>query len=921
MYPSAATRDSVKERAGFILLAILVGVFGWFTHSSASRSSLQQAAGNRQTAVPDAPRVRHPKCPDCGGPPAPQEIYIPLIDLPEAASSELVFNSRSPQAMVVTPTFYKRNGAAIVCDPVTVESAEIRYVDIKQLLPEAHRHNREWGGFSLSYNGFNREIWAQLRFMAVNGGSNVDEFFTVKQESKADQLQAVWWMPEKTDAILALGNITDEPTSAKVDFGNERERTIHIAPRATKLLRYRTDVGGNLQSTRITVTGAAGSIVPTGLITSDNGQFNSVVRFYNPKGAVQSSLFANGFRVSGVTSHLVLKNTTSSPIAVVSKFIPVAGAQKALSLPQTVLAPDSVTEVDLTPLLAASKKRVDLQVVSVEISNLAAPGSVIGALYGTDDATGVDYDIPLRDSGLVRTMTGSYPWKISDDFTTVVYITNISDQQAEFFGEINYQGGRVLVDPRELAPGESAVFDLRELRENGFTDKSGHHLSADVSLGQFKWSVKGVTNGKLLLIGRAEMVSRNQSVSTSYSCNDPCPPFIGGSIDPFLPPIVIVNATANASAWETAYYGNGYQSGPYSVGADWAVETNAASVDPTFQEHTTTMSGEGPGDDCVNADMGAEQSYGWDGLNCYDNYNTYPVGDRTCTQVVDVRIMRNGSNITDSTTNVIVGQQITLTAQAVGTQEALSNIQWNVPGTRVANFAGSSSSGTVTQVNQQSNPFTFYWVDGAEDREVTLGCRIGTQQFSKSTTFDVKRPTGDITATTDGTVGVGIESGVFSLHYGSVSGTPGIAFSRTLSVPSGFSGNTQWVQLVTATTRIRTTNGAVQQTLSGSGLDTLYPYASGSSTEDSPRSIFGPCDFSAFSINDSFTMWLMFQPGGTGSIWVPLREVSWNWAGSAGRITTCGWLLTGSSHSNNPADQDSTTFPQWTTNITSFTFQ
>jgi hypothetical protein len=66
-----------------------------------------------------------------------------LIDLPEAQGSEIVFNSRSPKAMNVTPVFYRRDGAVITGDPVTVESAEIRYVDIKQLLPERYRHQRD----------------------------------------------------------------------------------------------------------------------------------------------------------------------------------------------------------------------------------------------------------------------------------------------------------------------------------------------------------------------------------------------------------------------------------------------------------------------------------------------------------------------------------------------------------------------------------------------------------------------------------------------------------------------------------------------------------------------------------------------------------------------------------------------------------
>ena len=829
--------------------------------------------------------------------------------------------------MTVTPTFYKLDGTVVIADPVTIQSAEIRYVDIKQLLPEQHRQSRDWGGFSLSYFGFNREMWAQVRFLGVNGGKNVDEFFTVKQESNSDQLEATWWAPEPSQAILALGNITDNDTSAIVSFGNDQSQAVHLAPHATRVIYHDKTKGRTVGSAAIKVTGAPGSIVPTGLITARNGKFNSVIRFYSPKLAKQANLYANGFRVTGNTPHMVLRNTTTSPVAVVPKFIPLTGIQGTpLVLPKLELGPNEVTEVDLSALLHAARKRPSLDVVSVEITNPAAPGSVIGAIYGIDNKTGMTYDVPLRDSGPVRTMTGSYPWKITDDFTTIVYITNISDQKAQFIGEVNFNGGRVLIDPRTLEPGETAAFDMKEFRDHQIPDNAGKVVPETVSLGQFKWSVRGVTNGKLLLIGRAEMVSRSQDISTSYSCNDPCPPYIIGSLDPFLPPIILLATTGNSSAWATAYYGNGYVSGPYSSGAEWTPDNSNVSVDPT-SAHTTTAAGDFPGGGvCVNAHMGYEESYGWDGLNCYDNYNQYAVGDQTCTEVLDVHIKQGSNNITGTTQNVIVGQQIPLSVEVVGSTEAPSNIQWSVPGTRVANFSASSSSGTVTQLNNlQASSLTFYWVDGGDNREVTLGCRIGTTQFNKNAIFNVKRPTGSITTSTGSVALDNASGGSFSLHFGviSTSGTPGITFTRSISVPSGFSGDTQWVQIVDSTTRTKTPNGANTLTLQGSGvLDTNYPYTSAiTSAEDSPRSAVDPCTFSFISVSDSYTMHLMFKPSGANSLWVPLRQVSWNWSGSGGRFTTCGWILSTSNHSTNPTDQDSTDYPTWTGNVTGLTFQ
>lgn len=155
---------------------------------------------------------RKNSCPRCA-PPGDQEIYVPLIDLPAAHGGELVFNSRSPKSIQVTPKFYRLDGTTVIGDPVNIDPAEIRYVDIKTLIPGAHRSEREWGGLSLLYHGIPREMWAQFRFLRVNGGGNVDEFFTVKSEERSDTQQATWWTPSHGSVFIALGNVTDSPTS------------------------------------------------------------------------------------------------------------------------------------------------------------------------------------------------------------------------------------------------------------------------------------------------------------------------------------------------------------------------------------------------------------------------------------------------------------------------------------------------------------------------------------------------------------------------------------------------------------------------------------------------------------------------------------------------------------------------------------
>lgn len=589
-----------------------------------------------------------------------------MTDLPEAQGGELVFNSRSPKEMQVTPTLYKRDGTAIVCDPVTIQSAEIRYVDFKSLLPVGHWNEQDWGGLSLSYYGVAREMWAQFRLLGINGGSNADEFFTVKGEQRSDVQEAAWWMPKKSAAIIALGNITDQPTGATISFGDGDSQTVNLTPHGTEIIRHNRAASDGTESVKIQITGMPGSIIPTGLIASYDGSFNSVIRFYDTKKAKQPHLFGNGFRLAGITPHMVLKNTSASPIIAQPKFITLGGVDSAdpVSLPDVNLAPGATTEVDLTSLLQAVSKRHDLDVVSVQVNNSGDPGTLIGSLYGINGTTGVSYDTPLRDSGPARSMTGSYPWKVSEDYTTIVYITNITDEQAEFTGEINYSGGHYLLDARKLAPGETAPFDLREIQAKQEENKEHQKMSKDASLGQFKWAVRGDTKGKIVLIGRAEMMSLSQNISTSYSCNDPCPPEYDGWIDP-LPPIIFVNNTGQSAAWEQVTYAQGYMVGPYAVGASWSLDNQVGTLDPSAGS-STTLTGTTPGIATLDGFISTQSRYSWDGLNCYYDYS-YDEGGQTDTEVADVGKIQyqSGSSYVDITGTLYVLKGTSVTFKAV----------------------------------------------------------------------------------------------------------------------------------------------------------------------------------------------------------------------------------------------------------------
>src|SRR5205085_11928689 len=132
---------------------------------------------------------------------------------------------------------------------------------------------------------------------------------------------------------------------------------------------------------------------------------------------------------------------------------------------------------------------------------------------------------------------------------------------------------------RKLAAGETAAFDMQQMIADQKPDDGNRQLPKSLQLGQFKWQVHGVTRGKIVLIGRAEMVSRSQRISTSYSCAENCIAAYWGGINP-TSMIAAVGSTDTMSAWEEAQYSSGSTLGPYGANGTWSSNnTSVATID------------------------------------------------------------------------------------------------------------------------------------------------------------------------------------------------------------------------------------------------------------------------------------------------------------------------------------------------------
>lgn len=607
-----------------LLVPLITSVFLTFPSTTASDADIPRGgagdSGASGPVSPGLPQGETKPCPNCPEP-TRQTIYAPTIGLPGVPTGQIVLNCRSSKIIEVTPTFYTAEGAAVAGDAFQMQPAEIRFVEIKSLIPAEHRGRRTWGGMSFSYTGNALEMWAQISLRGAGGADSTDVTFSVLDGRGSDVQEAVWWTPEGGAAVIALGNSSDTTIRTLVQHSDGESRQIDIAPHATAYVARGIghSPGGVAEAVRLTTAGPAGSLRAVGVVTSQNRKFASSLRFYDPGAAAQPHLFATNLRLKGAAPRMVLKNTGDGEISARPRFRPAAGeGSGVVELPAVGLKPQEVVEVDLHPLTDAAAGRADLDSVSVQVANTGVPGSLVGALYSSDRARGLTYDVPLRDSGPVRNLTGSYPWRVDQDYTTVVSVTNVGDQAARFHVDVRYPGGSYYLAPRELAAGETAAFDLREMLAAGREDNNGRLLPRGLKSGQFHWSVTA-TPGTPQLIGRAEVVSSSQGVNSSYSCPVCCPDngpyggFAGGGSQLFIDGF----AARNSSGEYVDCYFNYTLPTSFDMMQMWTGSLSVASNTPT-SGNWTKVYGEGYGLTRLYGEYFVTE-YQNDGMDCYNN--------------------------------------------------------------------------------------------------------------------------------------------------------------------------------------------------------------------------------------------------------------------------------------------------------------
>ncbi|HEX5733474.1 MAG TPA: hypothetical protein VF131_11630 [Blastocatellia bacterium] len=856
--------------------------------------------------------------------------------------SSISLNNKGLLPLEVKTTLFNMDGEHLDVPAVTIEATSFRVFDLAEWASLGGPSFQQ-GSLQLFYRGKDLLLGAQVKITDSASSIIFDEQLSEPKTMISSRLEGLWWLPSHDSQVsVAISNTTDSTQVVALEVGgiapNQRaSRELTLKPHQTLLIDPKRDFSDkptallNASGISIKHSGQPGDLIARAMIQDASAGFSSALQLADPKKAKSSSFHGAGLRLGEIAGEeltpVIVARNISNKSAVLRGRIPYTrsdGSIDVLALREINLRPGEVKQWELREARGLKGS------AGLEFDYDTEPGSIIVSALSVSRSKNHVFQVPMLDVTVQKSSTGVYPFYFYASSSSIVYIKNTTTVEQSYVAHLNYEGGNYMMGVKTITPGETVTIDIRALRDDQVPDQEQRTIPQEITHGQVRWTIVQSEGTDLLaLIGRSEQVDEVKAISSTYACQNCCGDFPDSV---FISPSQVnmqVGQSITMSAFEQRVdcYGFAYL---LPVSASWSSNNNSVATVSGGQ-----VTSQGAGQATITASWNSFTSVA---TQCGPGFGPPPIEPTSCCRstsffrsatasitvsTTTVRIKMGGTDITNTTRDVIVGQKISLVAELQPAGQPISNQQWTVPGLRIANYIvnftndSSPTSATVTQLtNLTSSSVDFYWVDGGEGRQVQYSVSVNGQPFTARATFNVKRPTATLTTTSGANVAVNSACGPLELHYGCgiPPGPAGITFTSSVTVPSGFSGTAEYVQRVNSTTRTRLKTNGVRLTLQGTGLlDTDFPYGL---NYDSPGQGFAFDDLQV-TANDSFTMWVMFKPSTANSIWVPLKKVSWSWSGDALRSGT----LNSGNHSGNQTGVNSTDHPQWTANVTSLTFR
>lgn len=472
----------------------------------------------------------------------PHTLAASFYRLDDTLETMLTLNHKGAKPLEVRPTLYNLAGEQFAAPAIVVGASSHRVIDMKEWLPLAGESFAQ-GSLKLYYRGKDLQLGAQVKIADPQASLIFDEQL-VEYAGKfaSSRLEGVWRLgtPDAQMSLL-LSNTSDATLSVEtaltgIFLQDKDPAAIQLLPHETKVLRLPEELPGSpvgklaeVGGISLRHSGAPGDLLARATIQDAAKGFSSAVNFVDPSMNKSSELHGAGLRLGRVGDDtmipmVVARNVGDSPALLSGRIIFTSSDNNkdALSIGETRLMPGEVRAVDMSKVVLHAE-RSDIATAGLEFEYDTKPGSVILSALSVSQGGNLVFHVPLLDPAALMSSTGGYPWQAAGDLSTLVYIKNVSDKTQQYVAHLSFPDGEYMIGLKSIGPGETISYDIGALRDNQTPDEKDRTIPPSATGGQFKWGLMQDEEGSpRVLIGRAEQVSIEKAISSTYACQNCC---------------------------------------------------------------------------------------------------------------------------------------------------------------------------------------------------------------------------------------------------------------------------------------------------------------------------------------------------------------------------------------------------------------
>ncbi|MFN2404710.1 MAG: hypothetical protein ABR594_01505 [Pyrinomonadaceae bacterium] len=530
-------------------------------------------------------------------------------------SAKLLLNNKGPLAIEVQPTLFSLTGERFDVPPITVDANSHRFEDFGDWATIAGEQFRE-GSIQVFHRGKDLVLGTQIYLTDEIHSLSFEEKLTELGKPGSSRLEGVWWLPSPRGAVkLVLSNTTDTVLSVSTTIrgqspSKEAGDTVDLAGHETKVLDVERDLlarvrGAMSRFGAISVehNGGPGALLTRGMALDTALGYSLPIQFTDPTTAKSTNLQGAGLRIGKAGKEylapMVVVHNAGQTTTLLRGRVPYTttdGTNGEIILPQIELSPRETELINIAPYARAQGVANDGSVAGLEFEYTGELGSVITSAFSVSRSGNQVFRVPLWDIAAQRSATGGYPWSIEGASSTVLFIKNVTDEVQSYRMYLNLTRGDYVFPKTTVAPHQTSVIDIRELRDNQVPDVNGQIIPLGETRGQVQWSLTGGVDK--VLIGRSEQVDLVSGISSNYACQNCC----GNSFyDGWLTPVQSTGFQGDqiqfaAMQQDQNCYGQLYP--PYQAGLASYTSSDLSVCNPGFSTGTTT--GVGPGEALIN---------------------------------------------------------------------------------------------------------------------------------------------------------------------------------------------------------------------------------------------------------------------------------------------------------------------------------